>query len=92
MIRKILMFVVAVAGFVILRGLLRMSRREDGGGRGLKTRLVRDRVCNTYIPQNRALSVRSKSGSGEVHWFCSQECRARWLAGDPGGGAAALVS
>ena len=34
--------------------------------------MVRDPSCNTYIPKENALSAKS---GGEVHYFCSEECR-----------------
>ena len=34
--------------------------------------LVRDPVCGTYVDRGRALTLRRK---GEVHYFCSDECR-----------------
>jgi len=89
MIRRLLFIAIAVAGFLVLRGLLRgrgPGRRDAARG---GTPLVRDRVCNTFVPRDRALSL--KAGSAEVIWFCSQECRSRYLAGESGKGATALV-
>ncbi len=40
--------------------------------------LVRDRVCNTYLPKARALT---ESRGGEEHFFCSERCRGIFLAG-----------
>ena len=40
--------------------------------------LVRDRVCNTFLPRERAL-VATIDGSDE--YFCSERCRARALSG-----------
>jgi len=34
--------------------------------------MVRDPSCNTYITKDSALSARA---GGEVHYFCSEECR-----------------
>ncbi|MCG6926503.1 MAG: hypothetical protein LJF30_14480 [Acidobacteria bacterium] len=36
--------------------------------------LVRDRICNTYVPRSRALTA--KVGGREEH-FCSEACRDR---------------
>ena len=41
--------------------------------------LVRDRVCNTFLPRERAL-VATIDGSDE--YFCSERCRARALRED----------
>ncbi len=39
--------------------------------------LVRDPVCGTYIPRNRALAA----GSGDdQRFFCSEDCRRAWSA------------
>ena len=38
--------------------------------------LVRDRVCNTFLPRSRALTLRA---GGEEHHFCSETCRAKFL-------------
>jgi YHS domain-containing protein len=37
--------------------------------------LVRDRVCDTYLPRSRAL--REVDASGREQFFCSEECRAK---------------
>ena len=34
--------------------------------------LARDPVCGTYVDRSRAVSAR---GGGEVHYFCSEDCR-----------------
>ena len=39
--------------------------------------MVRDRVCNTFLP--RAKALRLESGA-EEHFFCSEACRDRFLA------------
>jgi len=36
------------------------------------TELVRDRVCNTFVPQDRALVA---TVSGKAEYFCSAACR-----------------
>jgi hypothetical protein len=44
--------------------------------------LVRDRICNTFLPRERAL--RAFVGGREEH-FCSADCRDRALSGISGG-------
>ncbi len=39
--------------------------------------LVKDPVCNTYLPQKQALTLKS---SGETIYFCSDECRRKYPA------------
>jgi len=41
-------------------------------------RMVRDRVCNTFVPDGRALVV---TDEGAKHYFCSEKCRAEFLEG-----------
>lgn len=41
-------------------------------------RMVRDRVCETFIPEESALRLEA---GGEIHHFCSTTCRDRFLAG-----------
>jgi hypothetical protein len=38
--------------------------------------LVRDRVCNTFLPRERALFAQVQ---GQPAWFCSEGCRDRAL-------------
>lgn len=39
--------------------------------------LVRDPLCGTYLPQDRALVV---SRGGSTEYFCSAKCRDEWAA------------
>jgi hypothetical protein len=66
---------------------LRALRRGDGAMRGARARdigsrhpqsMVRDRVCNTFLLRSSALSLRR---GAEEHFFCSEDCRASFLAG-----------
>ena len=73
----------------LFRRLLAPSRggRPEAGGRAGSPRgtgagehrgdMVRDRICNTYVPRTRALSV---TVAGEEHFFCSQACREAFTA------------
>lgn len=64
-------------------GASRKGARAGGGGPE-STELVRDRVCNTFLPRRAAVTM---TVSGEVHYFCSDDCRARFGAGLPAAGA-----
>ena len=85
MLRRLLLLGLAFfAVFWWLRQLLRSRRvqaKPAAGARPRKTGvpapMVRDRVCNTYLAKDRALSV---SVDGEEHFFCSERCRERFLA------------
>ncbi len=41
--------------------------------------LVRDRICNTFVPRERALTA---TIAGREEFFCSEACRARALRPD----------
>jgi YHS domain-containing protein len=58
-----------VAG--VIRGLREPAPDQVGGGD-----MVRDRVCNTFVPRERALTA--LVGGREMH-FCSAACRDRAL-------------
>jgi YHS domain-containing protein len=45
--------------------------------------MVRDRICNTYLPKEKALRLES---GAEEHFFCSETCRERFLANRPRSG------
>ncbi|MFQ5701052.1 MAG: hypothetical protein ACE5HU_04330 [Acidobacteriota bacterium] len=97
MIRRILVFLLLVAAFTFIRRVIRMVSTSAGRARGADNRdrahgsrqLVRDRVCNTFIPRDRAIQVET---SGQKMYFCSQECRSRFLAGRSGGGGTAALA
>ena len=71
MLRLLLRF---VAAFV--RGLTSPDAKPARGGT-LTTDLVRDRVCNTFVP--RASALRAQLG-GREEYFCSAACRDKALA------------
>ena len=75
-----LIFVVAL-GWLLGRLLGRARRPPASTGssrvppRGDGT-MVRDRICNTFLPRSRALTTRLE---GQDHYFCSERCRRRFL-------------
>lgn len=82
----LLVFVVRVLMVLfVVRLLLRTwaeLRRPRGAARpagksGPSQELVRDRVCNTFLPRDRALMARV---GAEDAYFCSAACRERALA------------
>jgi YHS domain-containing protein len=91
-------FLLALVVFAVILAVLRrlagtLGGRAAGGprkgarargSRGESTELVRDRVCNTFLPRRAALTM---TVAGEVHHFCSEDCRARFAAGLPAAGA-----
>ena len=80
------LFLVIVVGALMwwLRGLVRRMQQPQGPKidpsaepvRDLGP-MVRDRVCNTFIPRSRALTTRLDS---DEHYFCSEDCRRKFLA------------
>lgn len=92
MLRRLLFLILAlVAGYIWFRrlwGSMAPARRDatrsarSGGERS--TAMVRDRVCNTFLPRSRALRVTLDDGE---HFFCSEACRSKFLdrrRGNPG--------
>lgn len=74
---------------LIVFGLVWLARRVFGSARpvGGATRpqrvppagegeMVRDRVCNTFLPRSRAVSAEI---DGQRHFFCSERCRQTFL-------------
>ena len=47
---------------------------QDAEHRGRATEMVRDRVCDTFLPRARALVA---VVDGREEYFCSRECRER---------------
>lgn len=65
---------------LVLRAFASLARRSapaPGAPREPGVALVRDRICNTFLPRERAL--RALVGGREEH-FCSEACRERALA------------
>jgi YHS domain-containing protein len=82
--RRLLLLVVALVGLIwwIYRSLVqgrRPDRSVERGSRDLPASgtMVRDRVCNTFLPRERALTTRLGS---EEFFFCSEGCRDSFLA------------
>lgn len=59
----------------VVRGYREADAREAAAARSRE--LVRDRVCNTFLPKDRALTALVR---GQEEHFCSAGCRDRALA------------
>jgi hypothetical protein len=70
----IALFLIRIA-FRFVAGVLQGLREPPAGPSGVE--MVRDRVCNTFLPRERA--VTAIVGGREMH-FCSAACRDRALA------------
>ncbi len=80
MILRFLFWVLAVLGILFFwRRLQKQSISRSGPRRGgsSQRRMVRDRVCQTFLPEADALRL---SRGGVTHFFCSDDCRSRFLA------------
>ena len=72
----ILVLVVARAFWRVVDGILDGVRSSDRGATSA-VKLTRDPVCGTYIAPRTALSL---GAGGTTHYFCSEECRAKYRA------------
>jgi len=83
MLRRLLILILLTwVGWIFGRQLRRRRGAETGRvrqttGAGDGT-LVRDRVCNKFLPRSRALIAEV---GGETHFFCSDGCRSQFLSG-----------
>ena len=86
MIRRLLFLVLAVGALMWwLRNLTRRVQQHhqtSTTGQGAQPvrdlgPMVRDHVCNTFLPKSRALTARVDS---DELYFCSEECREKFLS------------
>jgi YHS domain-containing protein len=70
----ILILVVARAFWRVVDGILDGARAKDRSATSA-VKLARDPVCGTYVAPGTALSL---SAGGTTHYFCSEECRAKY--------------
>ena len=75
LVRLLVVLLVLRLAFRFVAGVIRGYRGEDQA-RLPTTEMVRDRVCNTFLPRQRALHA--VIGGREEH-FCSAACRDRAL-------------
>ncbi len=87
MIRRLLVLLAALlAAIWWMRRGKRKSRNEPERRRGAPQGgtadpMVRDRVCNTFLPRSRAITA----GSGDEElFFCSEACREKHFAAQKG--------
>ena len=79
LLRLVTLAALAVAGWWIARWIGGARRPRGAGATSAppaRDTMVRDRVCNTFLPRDRALSTRV---GDETHFFCSEACRSRFL-------------
>jgi uncharacterized protein len=78
MIRFLVFLLLALALYKLLTNLIRSTRsgRQDRPAGGKTAELVRDPQCGTYLLPEQGFSARV---AGEVHYFCSEACRDRFI-------------
>lgn len=88
MIRRLLWLLAAIGLAYWLDRLFRRSRPRSvapaSGAPRFEGAMVRDRVCQTFLPRSRALHLRL---GGAEHFFCSESCRDAFLARSRSGAA-----
>ena len=82
LLRVLVVFVLVMAALSALRGMFSQSRLNRSGSKGptgdIRTgKLIRDPVCGTYVTDEQSIST---SRNSEVFYFCSEECREKFLA------------
>ena len=77
MLRLIVLFLVGMAAFILIRGMIqtllgaqRRKQKSDPASRQ-GADMVRDPVCESYIPKEGALS---ETVHGVTYYFCSPVC------------------
>lgn len=85
MIARLLVWtLVAIVIHFLWRLLLGVTGRQRtrpatrSGNRPVAGRMVRDRMCQTFLPEADALRLEQ---GGHIHYFCSSTCRELFLAG-----------
>jgi YHS domain-containing protein len=77
-----MLFVAVMAVMSVLRAALAPRTGEAAGGKAPRServgKLIRDPVCDTYVAAGTSLTAARDSS---VFYFCSEECRTRFLAG-----------
>ncbi len=75
----VLMFVIARSFWSVIDGIIEAAggapKPANPRSRQRPVRLVRDPVCGTHVPVDASLSLTTR---GTTHYFCSEECRARF--------------
>lgn len=72
----------AILVYILYKFIMRILSPATGGGRparddGHSGIMVKDEVCNTYLSRDEAIRVKV---GGVDCYFCSEDCRNRFLA------------
>ncbi len=73
----LLLILIARAFWTVVDGIIAGAggRSPRGRSRPEAVKLLRDPVCGTFVAPGAALSLTS---AGRIHYFCSEECRAKF--------------
>ena len=80
MIRRLVWLFLLLAGWLLLRRASSPAPSSGARSRTLRDEgsMVRDRICETFLPKSRAILLLR---DGQEHFFCSEDCRSRFVAG-----------
>ncbi len=71
------LFLFLILIYLVARTFFKKSRsRMRRGARGELVEMKKDEVCGTFVPENQALTCHH---DGELRYFCSKECRDKFL-------------
>ncbi|MGB8951458.1 MAG: YHS domain-containing protein [Candidatus Aminicenantales bacterium] len=79
MIKLIFYFLLAYLIYQVIRffqSLSRRSPRPQNPRPRLSGMMVKDQICNTYLPKEEAIR---EVFDGKEYFFCSKECRQKFL-------------
>jgi YHS domain-containing protein len=73
----LLLIMIARAFWRVVDGVIAGASGQTRGRRSQSpaVKLIRDPVCGTFVAPGAALSLTS---AGRTHYFCSEECRAKF--------------
>ena len=66
-----LLFLVIRSAIATVLASVRGTARAGGGPRALRNELVKDPVCETYVPRRTAIA---RSAGQSTYYFCSPAC------------------
>ena len=79
LLRIVLYALIAYIVYTFLRAFQKLGQKSRTPRQAKKNTglMVKDEVCNTYLPKEDALK---EIREGKEHFFCSKECRQKFLS------------
>lgn len=76
--KLIILFIVGYIAYKLCIGSTKKGFNEDGqaSGKGMASDLIKDPICGVYVDKESALKIKDSSG---MHYFCSYDCRDKYL-------------